>query len=97
MVELFIIGRFHSRPGKEEAVIAALHKIAGPTRAEAGCRAYQQLRSSRDPGLFHIYSEWTDEAAFDRHAELPHTVEFLREVEPLLRHPLDITRARRLE
>jgi quinol monooxygenase YgiN len=97
MTELFIVGRFHALPGKEDAVARAFHKVAGPTRAEAGCREYRQLRSARDPGLFFVYSRWVDEAAFDRHADLPHTVEFLRTVEPLIGHPLDITRAAPLE
>jgi quinol monooxygenase YgiN len=93
MTGLYIVGRFHALPGKEDAVAAAFRKVAGPTRAEAGCRGYQQLRSTQDPTLFYIYSQWEDEAAFDRHAELPHTVEFLRSVEPLIRHQLDVARA----
>jgi quinol monooxygenase YgiN len=97
MAELFIIGRFHALPGKEDAVVAAFHKVAEPTRAEPGCRDFQQLRSTRNPGLLFVYSRWVDEAAFNRHAELPHTVEFLRTVEPLISHPLDVTRALPLE
>ena len=39
-------------------------------------------------------SRWEDEAAFDRHAELPHTVRFLKHVQSLIDHPLDVTRSR---
>jgi quinol monooxygenase YgiN len=45
-----------------------------------------------DPRLFYIHSRWTDEAAFENHAGLPHTVRFLERVEPLIDHPLDVTR-----
>ena len=44
-------------------------------------------------GLFYIHSRWTDEAAFDLHAQLPHTVRFIERVGPLIDHPLDVTRA----
>ena len=52
----------------------------------------QRLRSLRDPGLFYIHSRWIDEAAFDIHAELPHTRAFLQRVEPLIDHPLEAVR-----
>ena len=66
-----------------------------PTRAEAGCLDYQACRSIRDPALFFIHTRWKDEAAFEQHAALPHTVRFLATVEPLIDHALDVTRASR--
>jgi len=51
------------------------------------------FRSIRDPWLFYIHSRWVDVAAFEKHADLAHTVEFLKRVEPLIDHPLDVTRA----
>jgi quinol monooxygenase YgiN len=96
-MELFIIARFHAREGQEAAVAAAIADNLGPTRQESGCRMIQAYRSIRDPRLHHIYSRWTDEAAFELHAALPHTVGFLARVEPLIDHPLDVTRARPLD
>jgi quinol monooxygenase YgiN len=93
-MELYIFGRFHARAGQESAVAQALREVAGPTREEPGCCGYGAFRSSRDPRLFYVHSRWTDEAAFDRHAGLPHTVRFLATVEPLIDHPLDVTRTR---
>ena len=92
-MELYIFGRFHARAGQENAVAKALREVAGPTREEPGCLAYGAFRSTRDPQLFYVHSRWIDEAAFDRHAGLPHTVRFLATVEPLIDHPLDVTRA----
>jgi quinol monooxygenase YgiN len=92
-VELFIFGRFHARPGDEPAVEAALRDVVGPSRAEAGCLGIQAFRSTRDPRLFYIHSRWVDEAAFDHHATLPHTVRFIDRVQALIDHPLDVTRA----
>ena len=39
---------------------------------------------------------WKDEAAFDVHAGLAHTVRFIERVEPLIDHPLDMTRAEKI-
>ena len=96
-MELFIFARFHAREGHEEAVAAALRAVAGPSGAEPGCLAIQAYRSIRDPRLFYIHSRWVDEAAFETHAGLPHTVRFLDLVRPLIDHELDVTRARPLD
>ena len=91
-MELFIFARFHAREGQEDAVAQALHEVVVPSREEAGCLSINAFRSTRDPGLFYIHSRWTDEAAFDLHAGLPHTVRFIERVEPLIDHPIDVTR-----
>ncbi len=95
-MELFIFARFHARAGQEDAVAEALREVLGPSREEAGCLSLEAFRSTRDSGLFYIHSRWTNEAAFDQHAEMPHTVHFVERVEPLLDHPLEVTRARLL-
>jgi quinol monooxygenase YgiN len=95
-VELFIFARFHARPGDEAGVAAALGDVLAPTREEPGCLAIHAFRSSRDPRLFYIHSRWKDEGAFDRHADLPHTVRFVERVGALIDHPLDVTRAQQI-
>jgi quinol monooxygenase YgiN len=95
-MELHVFARFHARAGQDAAVEAAIGEVAGPSRAEPGCLDLSYYRSKREPRLFYIFSRWADEAAFDRHAGLPHTVRFLERVQPLIDHPLDITRAEKL-
>lgn len=92
-MELFIFVRFHARENQQDAVATALREVVPPTRAEPGCRAIGAYCSTRDPRLFYIHSRWADEAAFDHHAELPHTVRFLDCVQPLIDHPLEVTRS----
>src|SRR5690242_16586825 len=87
----FIFARFHARPGQETAVADTLLDVLAPTRREPGCRSIHAFRSTRDAQVFYIHSCWDDEAAFDRHAELPHTVRFVERVQALLDHPLDVT------
>ena len=95
-MEMFFFGRFHAREGEAEAVAAALRDVLAPSRAEAGCRAIAAFRSTRDPRLFYVHSRWVDEAAFDLHATLPHTVRFVERVMPLLDQPFEATRANAL-
>jgi quinol monooxygenase YgiN len=89
---LFIFARFHAREGREEDVAAAMREVIAPTREEPGCIEVASCRSLRDPRSLWIHSRWVDEAAFENHAGLPHTVRFLERVQRLIDHPLDITR-----
>src|SRR6267142_4285474 len=68
--------------------------VVGPSREEAGCLSIQAFRSARDPRLFYVHPRLVDEAAFDHHAGLPHTVRFIERVQALIDHPLDVTRTR---
>ena len=95
-MELYIFGRFHARAGEEEGVAAAMRGMLSPVRGEAGCLAIDVFRSIRNSRLFFVHSRWRDEAAFDLHATLPHTLAFIARVEPLIDHELDVTRTRRL-
>ena len=95
-MELFIFARFHAHPGNEDAVAEALLDVIFASREEPGCLSINAFRSVRDPRLFYIHSRWRDEAAFDYHGGLPHTVRFVERVERLIDHPLDVTRAERI-
>jgi quinol monooxygenase YgiN len=95
-MELFIFARFRARPGNEGAVAAAILDGLAPTRAEPGCISSHGFRSIRDPQLFFIHSRWKDQAAFELHATLPHTVRFIERVEPLIDHPLDVNRTQQI-
>jgi len=92
-MELFIFTRFHASAGNESAVAEALSDVLRPSREEAGCLSIHAFRSIRDPRLFYIHSRWKNEDAFENHAKLPHTVRFIERVEPLIDHPIDVTRA----
>jgi quinol monooxygenase YgiN len=73
-----------------------LLKVVGPSRAEAGCLALNVFESLREPLRFAIHSEWADEAAFEWHAQLPHTVRFVKAAEELLTHEIQGLRARQI-
>jgi quinol monooxygenase YgiN len=72
-----VLARFDARTGKRVELREELMRILEPTRAEAGCvgiHLYECLRGQDD---FIIHSQWTEEAAFDAHAELPQMKRFL--------------------
>ena len=86
------IVRFHAREGQDGEIEGAMREACDAVRAEPGCVFIGYYRSTRDPLLFHIHSRWRDEAAFEVHAELPHTLRFLARVEPALDHALKVER-----
>ena len=86
--------RFHVRPEYVEAVQELLRTGVPVTRKEAGCFSIRAITSLRDPQLFIIQSDWTDEAAFDVHAQLPRTIEFVGKMEKMVDQPIEFTRAR---
>ena len=93
-MELFIFARFHVRAGEEEAALVALRDVSGPTRREPGCLGAHYHRSIGDPRLFYVHSRWVDDAAFERHAALPHTVRFIERMDALVDQPREVTRTR---
>jgi quinol monooxygenase YgiN len=95
--ELVIFARFHAIEGNADALAAELAATAARTRAEPGCLFIEIYQSVRDGRLFFLNSRWRDEAAFDLHAKLPHTIRFIEKVEGLIDHPLDVNRAHALE
>ena len=84
------------RAGNEDALAGALRDVHRPTNQEPECLAHQIYRSIRDPRLHYVHSRWRNEAAFEKHVELPHTVHFAQRVEKLIDHPLEVTRARQI-
>jgi quinol monooxygenase YgiN len=95
-MEIFIFARFQARLGAETGVEAALREVVPPSLAEVGCLSLHVFRSIRDPQVFYIHSRWKDEAAFNTHAKLPHTLKFIECVEPLLYHRVEAQRCQLL-
>jgi quinol monooxygenase YgiN len=94
--DLFIFARLHARAGHEDALAGALRDVHGPTSLEPECLLHQIYRSVRDTRLYYVHTLWKNEAAFEKHVELPHTVHFAQRVEKLIDHPLEVTRAKQI-
>jgi quinol monooxygenase YgiN len=88
---LHLIARFHVRAGAEPAAEEALREVAIATRGEPGCLDFQALHAIHDPALFYIHSTWRDEAAFNAHSDLPHTVRYIESIDGLIDQPREIS------
>ena len=88
--------RFEPLPDEEMTFREELLRVVEPTRAEMGCLGIAIFESLREPFVFAIHSEWVDEAAFELHAQLPHTVRFLGATKELLTHPVQALRSRQI-
>jgi quinol monooxygenase YgiN len=95
-VELYGFVRLHARAGEESAVEEALREVVGASREEEGCLSIHAFRSIRDRQLFYVHSRWRDEAAFQKHGGLAHTVRFLEKVDALLDQPREVARTERI-
>jgi quinol monooxygenase YgiN len=87
---------FEPAAGSEAAFREALRRVAAPTRAEPGCLGMRVLESVRAPAVFAVHSEWVDEAAFEAHSGLPHTVRFVESAGRLQGRPVRGLRLRPL-
>ena len=76
------------RPDAVEALRQALGRVSRASAAESGCRSFAVLEAVRPPVTFVIHSSWLDEAAFDHHAGLAHTLQFLNEASALVTYPI---------
>ena len=91
-----VILHFHPKPGMADAFREHVLLVNSPSRQEPGCIRIDVFETVREPVEFAIHSEWVDEAAFELHASLPHTVRFLEPAERLLTHPVQGTRLRQI-
>jgi quinol monooxygenase YgiN len=91
----FIV-HFHTHFGKETEFREELVRVVPPSRAEPGCLSIHAFESLRQPTEFAIHSEWMDEAAFEQHSQMPHTLRFAEAAERLLTHPIQGLRSREI-
>ncbi|MGQ0429357.1 MAG: putative quinol monooxygenase [Gammaproteobacteria bacterium] len=92
-----LFARFHARPGCGDALYRAILEVRGPTRQEPGCLDYQVFRSVRDQDEYCLHTRWRDQAAFEHHAGLPHTVRFVATVERLIDHGFHASLTERID
>ncbi|MGB2591635.1 MAG: antibiotic biosynthesis monooxygenase [Candidatus Acidiferrum sp.] len=96
-MEQDVFVRLHAREGEESVVEQALEEVAKASREEPGCLSMDTFRGIRDRRMFYIHSRWVDADAFQRHAELGHTVRFLDRVDALLDQKREVTRTEKME
>jgi quinol monooxygenase YgiN len=71
-VTYVVAAKWIAREGEEQRVAAAISKLVDPSRAEPGCLVYRTHRDLDDPRVFFLYEEYTEQAAYEAHAESDH-------------------------
>jgi len=79
-----------ARPGRDDALGDALLAVIEPSRAEAGCEAYELHRSSEDPALWFMYEVWASQEALTAHFETPHLKQLAAKCPELLDGPMEL-------
>ena len=73
-----VVATYRVKAGEEEKVRAVLETMAPLSRKEPGCLFYQAHRSTEDPGVFLLYEQYLDEAAYKAHMETPHFERYIK-------------------
>lgn len=93
---LTILVLIPAKPGRADALDAALKSLLAPTRKEQGCISYDAHRSNDDPNLFMMYETWESQAALDKHFEQPHMKDAIAQLPDLVEGGLNLQKFTRL-
>ncbi|WP_266159982.1 putative quinol monooxygenase [Dyella silvatica] len=85
---LTLVVYLRAKPGKEEELGQRLMALVAPTKAEAGCFAYELHRSNDDPQTWMLYESWKSRADLDLHLQMPYLKDFFGVLDELLREDM---------
>ncbi len=72
MTNLTVNAMIRARRGSERTVLESLVRLLAPTRAEAGCLAYDLHQDIEDPHLFIFHETWESEEHLEHHLASDH-------------------------
>ncbi|MFC3215714.1 putative quinol monooxygenase [Novosphingobium panipatense] len=84
------LAQMRAKPGRSEALGAALQSLVAPSRDEPGCIIYQVHQSTEDPALWMVYEVWQSADDLGDHFTLPHMQAFVASVPELVDGDLDL-------
>ncbi len=93
---LTVVAEMLAKPGKEEALKTQLLAMVAETHKEEGCVQYDLHVSTKEPGRFIFYENWTSEETLDRHSKSPHLTAFGKVAPEFLAEPVRILTCRRI-
>ena len=67
-----VTAKWTAKQGEGEKVLAAIHQLLEPSRAEPGNRFYQPNRDPENPRVFFFYEIYDDEDGYKAHGESEH-------------------------
>ena len=66
-MSIIVAGTYRVPPENLAALRPHMLTVIAATRGEAGCVSYGYAEDVGEPGLIHVFEEWTDQAALDAH------------------------------
>lgn len=87
-----IFGTVVAKPEKRTELLTILSSFIAPTRTEAGCINYDFHHDAEDPNTFVFYENFVDEAALQRHLDMPYLKPLFDRIDDLLAEPVHIRR-----
>jgi quinol monooxygenase YgiN len=67
-----LVARMSTREGEQDRAAELIHKLADASSAEPGNIHYIAHRDPENPGVFMIYEQYRDKAAFEEHGQTEH-------------------------
>ncbi|MBF2066972.1 MAG: antibiotic biosynthesis monooxygenase [Calothrix sp. C42_A2020_038] len=91
-MNLRVVARVITLPGKENQFKALALPLVEATRLETGCIKYELLQNQDDPTDFTFVEEWASHASFNSHLQAPHFLEAAGKLDGIVAAPPDIRR-----
>lgn len=89
--DYIVIASATAKPGMERELEQALLEVAGPTRAQPGCRMFHLLRPSGNPATIMGFERWTSRADHENHMKGAHFQKLAQRLAGLLDAPPTVT------
>lgn len=83
-----IIAVLKAKPGKTDALRAALQALILPTREEPGNVEYVLFQLRDTPDVFYVRESWHGQQGLDAHIAMPYFQAFIEQMNELLAEPL---------
>jgi quinol monooxygenase YgiN len=92
--KLTAIGIVRAKPGQEQELGRRMAALLEPTRAEAGCIAYDLFQSTDNPGVWVLIERWRSVADLNAHVVTDHMAAFLARSAEVIYSPPESFRLR---
>ena len=73
-----VAATWRAKAGHEQEIEELIRVMKGLSREEPGTLMFEAHRSPTDPGLFFLYEQFTDAAAFEAHTATPHFEKYVK-------------------
>jgi quinol monooxygenase YgiN len=87
---IVIAAKMIGKPERKADILRLVAMVAKPSRAEAGCIAYNFYEKQPPASEFLFFEEWADQAAVDAHLKTPYFQEFMKQIPELIQGPPNI-------